>query len=130
VASASADERTDALLVRRVGSEKHSQGDGFTPWEAGDIMRREWAWRWMVPMPAQRNRDCAAESLGTAARLHRDNSVWTKASRTTETDLTVRRSSLPARRPSRVLGRLRHGHGCIPISSSVIPTTTLTTIVT
>jgi hypothetical protein len=38
-------------------------------------MRREWAWRWMVPMPAQRNRDCAAQSLRTAARLHRDNSV-------------------------------------------------------
>ena len=70
-----ADERTDALLVRRVGSEKHPQRDGFTAWEAGDVMRREWAWRWMVPMPAQRNRDCAAESLGTAARLHRDNSV-------------------------------------------------------
>jgi len=70
-----ADERTDALLVRRVGSEKHPQRDGFTPWEAGGVMRREWAWRWMVPMPAQRNRDCAAESPGTAARLHRDNSV-------------------------------------------------------
>ena len=26
-------------------------------------------------MPAQRHRDCAAQSLGTAARLHRDDSV-------------------------------------------------------
>jgi hypothetical protein len=77
-------------------------------------------------MPAQRNRDCAAESLGTAARLHRDNSVMDEGF----ANHRNRSNRAAIKPPSRVLGRLRHGHGCIPISSSVIPTTTLTTIVT
>jgi hypothetical protein len=81
-------------------------------------------------MPAQRNRDCAAESLRTAARLHRDNSVMDEGFANHRNRSNREAISLPARRPSRVLRRLRHGHGCVPISSSVVPTTTLTTIVT
>lgn len=70
-----ADQGADASLVSRFGSEKDSQRDGFTVWKGSDMVRRERARWWVVPVPAQCDCDCAAEGVRTAAGLHRDNRV-------------------------------------------------------
>lgn len=63
------------MLVGRFGGEKYSQRDGFTVRESGDVVRRERAWGLMVPVPAQRDRDCAAKGVRAAARLHHHNRI-------------------------------------------------------
>jgi hypothetical protein len=70
-----ADQQADTLLVGRFGSEKHSHCHGFTVRQGCDIVRCERARRSVIPVPAQRDRDCAAESVRTAAGLHRHNRV-------------------------------------------------------
>jgi hypothetical protein len=69
------DEGADASLVGRLGGEKYSHCDGFTVRQGSDIVRRERAGRCVIPVPAQRDRDCAAEGVGTAAARHRHNRV-------------------------------------------------------
>ena len=63
------------MLVGWFGGEKYSQRDGFTVGEGSDVVRRERTRGLMVPVPAQRDRDCAAEGVRTAARLHHHNRV-------------------------------------------------------
>src|ERR1700722_10660728 len=62
-----ADQGADASLVGRFGSEKYSQRDGFSVWKGSDVVRRERARAWVVPVPAERVR--------TAVGLHCNNRV-------------------------------------------------------
>ena len=70
-----ADEGADTSLVGWFGSEKYSQRDGFSVWKGSDVVRREGARAWVVPVPAEGNRYCAAECVRTAIGLHSDNRV-------------------------------------------------------
>jgi hypothetical protein len=70
-----ADQGADASLVGWFGSEKYSQRDGFSVWKGSNVVRRERARAWVVPVPAERNRYCAAECVRTAVGLHCDNRV-------------------------------------------------------
>jgi hypothetical protein len=69
------DEGADAPFVGWFGGEKYSHCHGFTVRQGGDIVRRERAGRCVIPVPAQRDRDCAAEGVGAAAGRHRHNRV-------------------------------------------------------
>ena len=70
-----ADQRADPSLVGRFGGEKYSQRYVFTIRKCRDIVRRETAWRFVVPVPAQRDGYCAAEGVRTTAGLHSHNRV-------------------------------------------------------
>ena len=70
-----ADQGADASLIGQFGGEKYSQRDGFSVWKGSDVVRRKRARAWVIPVPAERNRYCAAESVRTAAGLHRHNRV-------------------------------------------------------
>ena len=69
------DQRANASLVGRFGGEKYSQRDGFSVRKSSDVVRCEGARRLMVPVPAQRDRDCAAKGVSAATRLHHHNRV-------------------------------------------------------
>lgn len=47
-----ADQPPDTRLVGGLSGEKHPQHNGFGHNPVGDVVRREWAWRRMIPASA------------------------------------------------------------------------------
>jgi hypothetical protein len=68
------DQRTDARFVVR-GEQQPKPHGAVTGWHRVGVVRRQWAWRLMVPMSAQRNGYRATGRIRVAAGVQRDHGV-------------------------------------------------------